>query len=191
MPFLKEKIARAKALKNLQARKFKEEMNSGSSEEWSLPSEKFSSPLKSPKKTETGPRKCSESEDGKATKNIAQNFGRAICTFAASSISIPYLLPILEEEKLGFSSFKKYIVPTKKSINCLYDFREALMIHETDSLEHQALKRAFRLIGEIFVKYFSVNWIFAGKMKYKKAYLKYRFKMLRRIRNPELFTYLR
>ena len=194
MPFLKEKIARAKLLRNLQARKSKEGVKRRSSEEWSLQSEKSTSPnspIKSQKKTETGSRKSSESEDGKATKNIAQNFGRAICTFAASSISIPYLLPILEEEKLSFCSFKQSIMATKKSINCLCDFREALMIHQTDSLEQQALKRAFRLIGEIFIKYFSVNWIYAGKMKYRKAYLKYRFKMLRRIRNPELFTYLR
>jgi len=129
MPFLKEKIARAKLLRNLQARKSKEGVKRRSSEEWSLQSEKSTSPnspIKSQKKTETGSRKSSESEDGKATKNIAQNFGRAICTFAASSISIPYLLPILEEEKLSFCSFKQSIMATKKSINCLCDFREAL-----------------------------------------------------------------
>jgi len=51
-------------------------------------------------------------------------------------------------------------------------------------------KRLFQVISEIFIKYFSVNWIFDSKVQYKQAHLKFRFKILRRIQNPELFTYL-
>ena len=65
------------------------------------------------------------------------------------------------------------------------------MIRQIDSFEQQELKKVFSLIGEVFIKDVSVNWIFAARIKYKKAYLKFRFKVLRRIKNPEFLTYLR
>jgi hypothetical protein len=62
---------------------------------------------------------------------------------------------------------------------------------KSDTEKEMEFKNILKKLGEIFIKNFSVNWIFSGKMTYKEAHLKFRFKMLRRIRNPELFTYLK
>ncbi len=186
MRFLKNKIQHAKAFSASQAKKAKDEMKT-------QPPQIEQQPLSKPKRASKSKQQVSSSdcEDGKATKNIPQNFGRAICNFALSDIGLPYVTPILEKEKLALAVFRSFMEDTKKSMRGVIHFREALLINKLDSEEAQALKRAFRDIGEIFIKYFSVNWIFNGKVNYKKACLKFRFKILRRIQNPELFTYIR
>ncbi len=168
MRFLKNKIAQAKAFRTLQKEAQKKQ---------DLVTEK--------------PKKGSSREDYKATKNIAQNYGRAICNFALSNIAEPYISPILQDLNLTSKQFRDYMRKTKTFIDGLNHFRQAMLVSQTDSPLSKALKQAFKLIGEIFIKYFSVNWIFSGRMEYKKAYLKYRFRILRRIRNPELFTYIK
>jgi len=61
-------------------------------------------------------------------------------------------------------------------------------IDTNDEEEIRNIKCLFKEMAEIFIKYFSVNWIFSGRLQYKKEHLKYRFNLLRRLRNPELFT---
>ncbi len=180
MRFLKNKIAEAKAFK--EAIKLKQIQQQ---------QKKPRTPLTEEKTKVVSPKKNIDSEDGKATKNVAQNFGRAICNFATSDIAAPYLIPILEKEKANMKLFKEYMNQAKKRMDGVLHFRETLLINENDSMELKSIKKAFAEIGEVFIKNFSVNWIFHGKVSYKKAYLKYRFKLLRRIKNPELFTYLR
>jgi len=180
MRFLKNKIAQAKAFRTLHAKKEIKKQESIKLKE-EVPIEK---PLRMPKKGSTR-------EDYRATKNIAQNYGRAICNFALSDIAESYIRPILEEFEITSKQFRDYMRKTKAFVDGLHHFRQALLVNQADSPLTRALKQAFRLIGEIFVKYFSVNWIFSGRMEYKKAYLKYRFKILRRIQNPELFTYIK
>ena len=189
MRFLKNKIAQVKAFRDSQAKSLQDQDSQLKSQESVLIIQEA---LKESQPNQIKIKKaCSEREDGKATKNIVQNFGRAICTFAVSNIADPYLIPLLEEEQLTLKDFKDYMKQTKDAIKGLAHFRAALMTFDHDSLKTQALKKVFRLIGEVFIKNFSVNWITHGKINYKKAYLKYRFKMLRRIQSPELFTYLR
>jgi len=62
---------------------------------------------------------------------------------------------------------------------------------QEDSKEVAAVKRGFAEVGEVFIKNFSVNWAFHSRVFHKEAHLKFRYKMLRRVRNPELFTYLK
>jgi len=179
MRFLKKKIAEAQAFK--EARNLKQ-----------IQQKKPRTSIVEEKRIKaTTPKKNIDSEDGKATKNIAQNFGRAICNFATSEIAAPYLIPILKKEKAHIKLFKEYMNQAKKRMAGVHHFRETLLITKTDFMELKAIKKAFAEIAEVFLKNFSVNWIFHGKLSYKKAYLKYRFKLLRRIKNPELFTYLR
>ena len=52
------------------------------------------------------------------------------------------------------------------------------------------MKRVFKAIGIIFIRDFTVNWVYNSKIADKLTHLKYRFKMLRRVQNPEFFTYL-
>ena len=129
-------------------------------------------------------------EKTRETKNIVKNFGKAICNFAVSKIALPYLENIIQEEGVKLESFIAYVNQSKGDICGLYKFRALLIPQKEDSEEIAAFKRVFKRIGEVFIKYFSVNWIFHGRVQYKEAHLKFRYKMLRRIQKPELFTYL-
>lgn len=127
-------------------------------------------------------------------KNIAVNYGKTIASFAASPLALPYLEAILTTQGKGtltVSQFQQYALRQKARIGGISSLRSALMIEDGDNEEAAACKRVFQAIGEIFIKYFSVNWIMTGRLKQKLAYLKYRCKMLRRIREPESFTYIK
>jgi len=124
------------------------------------------------------------------TKNIVKNFGRAICNFTLSPIASPYLDPLLTEERIERKEFINFVNERKRSIDGLYKFRALLIPIKGDTEEILACKRIFRSISEVFIKFFSVNWIFHGRIQYREAHLRFRFKMLRRIQHPESFTYL-
>jgi hypothetical protein len=130
-------------------------------------------------------------QPSKAIKNVVKNFGRAICTFAASSAAKPYILDLLaKEEEIELRDFVEYVQKIKRRIDGLFHFRSLLLPAKNEGPKTTAYKRVFKEISTIFIKYFSVNWIFHSKVQYKQAHLKFRYKMLRRIQNPELFTYL-
>jgi len=139
-------------------------------------------------------RKRSQGDGGaekvRATKNVVKNYGKAICSFATSEIARPYLLPIVHKENIQAEDFIQYVTNHKEAIDSIKTLRAILLIEEDDSDEVKAYKRTFAAIGEAFIKYFSVNWIFSGRVTHKDAHLKFRYKMLRRIRDPESFTYI-
>ena len=143
------------------------------------------------KKRNRVPGSTSTSQASLATKNIVKNYGKAICTFVTSSLANPYLYEIVGKYGLSPADFIGYINSIKDSIDGLFRFRSILMINPEDGADLVAKKRIFVEISEVFIKYFSVNWIFHSKVFHKTAHLKFRFKMLRRIQNPELFTYLK
>jgi len=130
-------------------------------------------------------------EDVKSTKTVVKNYGKAIASFAISPIAIPYLNPLVKQEGISVNEFVKFISTAKEGIEGIETFRALLLVKEGDDKKTAAYKRVFQSIGEIFIKSFSVNWIFSGRMANKQAHLKFRFKMLRRIKSPELFTYLK
>jgi len=129
------------------------------------------------------------------SKNIVKNYGKALCAFSSSNIAVPYLESIIE--KNGFPSnvkvtgFMSFIKAKKEAINSINSLRALLIRNEGDSNEVSAYKKIFQEASVIFLKYFVVNWIFSGKLMHKDAHLKFRFKMLRRIMDPEHFTYLK
>ncbi len=130
-------------------------------------------------------------ESYKATKNVVKNYGRAISSFALSNLALPYLDTILQRENLSLEQFTRYLKQIRGSIDGLTHFRSTLLIGREDDDHIAASKRAFIAISEVFIKYFSVNWIYNSRIFHKEAHLKFRFKMLRRVQNPELFTYLK
>lgn len=126
-------------------------------------------------------------------KNIVKNYARAMINFALSELAGPYLEKIIEDQEeqlISLNEFKTVLQDQKEKINSIVTLRALLLITEQDNVQTVAFKEVFRDICETFVKLFSVNWIFSSKLSDKMIHLKYRFKILRRIRNPELFTYL-
>lgn len=126
-----------------------------------------------------------------STKNIVKNYARAICNFIASDVSSEYI------ERYGdklaqdeIQEFRDFISRNKDIVDCIERFKSMLLVSRYDSSKLKRFKHIFQKVGETFVKYFSVNWIFNGRLKQRKAHLAYRFKILRRIQNPHLFTHL-
>ncbi len=124
-----------------------------------------------------------------STKNIVKNFGRAMVTFSISKVAFPYIELKLKELDLDYKDFRKYLVERKENMDGISSLRALLLVDDEDEEMIIAIKEAFQYSAEVFVKYFSVNWIYNSKVGDKKNHLKARFKILRRIREPEYFTY--
>ena len=144
-----------------------------------------------PQKRQRFPGNSSTSNNVKVTKNIVTNYGKAISSFAISELATPYITPLLEKDMITIKAFQQYVADRKEEIRGILSLRRLLIISSNDTAEEAIYKKTFQAVGEVFIKYFSVNWITHGRMNNKDVYLKYRFKMLRRIRNPEWFTYLK
>lgn len=128
-----------------------------------------------------------------STKNIVKNYGRAICNFSVSPVAEMYLKDIIDKnaEEASIAEFVAYINENKERIDTIERFQQALLVNDDDESKDASIKRIFREIGIVFIKYFSVNWVFSGRLTYKMEHLKFQSKMLRRLKNPELFTYLK
>jgi hypothetical protein len=134
---------------------------------------------------------CKTSLVSRTTKNIVKNYGQAICKFTSSPLALPYLNEFLKRENVDLKGFIAFISKSKSSIDGIQHFRSVLLPKKNDSKLITSYKKMFQDISEVFIKYFSVNWIFHSKVFHREAHLKFRFKMLRRIKNPKLFTYLK
>ena len=124
---------------------------------------------------------------------IARNYAQAFCTFASSKLAIPYLKNIIEQHyqgKVEVHFFQRFIKSKKRNTQNIVSLRDLLLIRPENTEKEVIYKKLFAQMCEIFIKYFSVNWIFSGKMKLREEHLRFRYKMLRRIRDPEHFTYL-
>ena len=146
---------------------------------------------KSPLRRRRLPGYSSTSENVKITKNIVVNYGKAISSFATSKLATPYITPLITEKGITAQGFQEYVAKSKGEIGGISSLRRLLIISLEDTAEDAIHKKLFQAICEVFIKYFSVNWISHGRMGHKDVYMKYRFKMLRRVQNPEWFTYLK
>jgi len=136
--------------------------------------------------------KNNTANEGKSyAKNVDLNFIKAIIAFANSHVAIPYLKVYVQQEGIKFSDFIMFIGQCKDCItNGVQIFRSLLIGASNSDPTNAACIRIFKAISEIFIKCFSVNWITNSRLTHKVAYLKYRFKMLKRIQNPEQFAYV-
>ena len=140
-----------------------------------------------------GPRKNKTATDADS-KNIIKNYGKALCAFASSKIAIPYLQKLAIKggyHDFNIKKFMQQMQMKKKTTNSMEHLRQILIEEDGDSIEQRIFKRIFKDVSIIFMKYFAVNWIFSGKLVQKNIHMKFRFKMMRRIQNPEYFTYLK
>jgi len=195
MRILKRKIEKVRML-NIASQELlvKEAINLANPPASSLDNNLTTQPTESVDETEISKRKESLTKSPQikegTCQNIVKNYSRAFISFALSASSVSYLNPILLEQNLDLDQFRTYLNNRKGKINCIKNLRSALLIKSRDSEKEAACKRVFRYISEIFLKYYSVNWLYNSKIANKNAHLNCRFKILRRIRKPEYFTYL-
>ena len=122
--------------------------------------------------------------------NIMKNYCRALVNFGLSSLARPYLLNEAESFGISYAKFIQILNSKRKNINCIKGLRGLLLQERRDSRNTKAFKTMFQRSCEVFLKYFCVNWIFNSKVDNRIKHLNYRYKILRRVRNPEHFTYL-
>jgi len=120
--------------------------------------------------------------------NIMKNYCRALVNFGLSPMAEPYLK--CEEEFLSHDAFKAILEAKKKKVNCIKTLRGLLLQDGRESRDMRAFKTIFQKVCLAFLKFFCVNWIFNSKVADRMKHLKYRGKMLRRVQNPQYFTYL-
>jgi hypothetical protein len=140
-----------------------------------------------------GPRKH-RTHANADSKNIIKNYGKALCTFASSKLALPYIENVIEQKGykgIHIRKFMEHMKHKKETTSSMDSIRRLLIEELGDTDEQKKWKDIFKELSIIFMKYFSVNWIFGGKLLHKRAHLKFRFKMLRRIQHPEFFTYLK
>jgi hypothetical protein len=129
------------------------------------------------------------SKGSTSCKNVMKNYSKAFTAFALSPIALPYLTPILQKYQVDSQAFIEFIELRKGAANCIKGLRDLLLlVVDTDSAETALMKQVFQEISVVFLKSFSVNWIFHGKVMDKTAHLSYRHKILRRIQNPSNFA---
>ncbi len=139
---------------------------------------------------ETPARRKRESN---VNKNIVKNYARAMVNFALSGIATAMVENLLAKEKplnVNLRGFKKFMEEQKEEVTSIRRLRELLLPCDKDSSTLAAYKRVFKAIGMLFIRDFSVNWIYSSKVGDKLTHVKYRFKMMRRVQNPEFFTYI-
>ena len=120
-------------------------------------------------------------------KNITKNYAKKCIRFALTKSN-----DILLEKKLTpmeILRFKQFLRSKASKTTSIAKFRELLLILNDDNREICQFKQLFQRISEIFISYYALNWIFNSvKIKEKKGHVFARFKMLRRVQNPEFFT---
>ena len=122
--------------------------------------------------------------------NVMKNYAAAMITFALSKHSDLYLKKLPVIRRLPLTVFRQMLNLRKQNVHCIKSFRELIFIEDDDSDDIMVFKALFQEACKIFLKYFSVNWIYNSKLSDKFKYLKYRMKLLRRVQNPAKFTYL-
>ena len=137
-----------------------------------------------------GPRALSAYQGTKIVRNYAQ----VLCSFGSSIMAKSFLKKLIEQKYNGLveiEAFQLYIRRKKESTQSMASLRDLLTVKQDETELEISYKRLFSDISVVFLKFFAVNWIFSGKVKHKLDHLKCRHKMIRRVRNPEYFTFLK
>ena len=122
-------------------------------------------------------------------KNMIKNYGKKCAYFAISDEGINLINDQVNENEI--SLFKLFIKNRITGITNICSFRDMLLVKKDDTIEISKFKKAFQCVSEIFISNYATKWIFnSPRIRDVKGHLFARFKMLRRVRNPEYFTYI-
>ena len=128
----------------------------------------------------------------KESKNVVKNYGKAMAAFSLNELALPYLQRSLLEHDVTLEEYNAFIINKKETIDSIGSLRDAMFSNPGfDTPRDMKLKAVFRDMSEIFVRDYALNWIFSCRSQYKSTLLGYRFKILRRVRDPAYFTYLK
>ena len=121
--------------------------------------------------------------------NIFSNYFKAICEFSTSESALPYLKPLLIKENIQYDCFLDFVHEVKYKKIGFVSFISILRPKTNDTDNIIACKKVFKSIAIVFIKYFSLNWIFKRPEGCKTFYLKLRFKLINKLKKLELLTF--
>jgi len=183
MRFLKNKIKLAqealqRKLQLEQQKAFSRPIKTISQEDFS---EKTSAKGRAKRSCAPYPEQILASTFTKPTKNMIINYGKAIFSFALSDLAEQYIQRYFQSEKISRASFRNFVDELRPRISGCKNFEAFFRADENDSTEIALYRRVLKMLGVVFMKYFSVNWIIHGKTTHKQVYLQHRCAILRRI----------
>lgn len=118
-----------------------------------------------------------------AFKKIIISYARAICTFASSPFSLPYLEQINRKYEINIPVFQCYIRKQRAHLGNLNRIKAFLAISPEDEELLVKYKRVLIELSMVFVRNYFINWSFEGEMYSRQSQIKMRFKVLRIMEN--------
>ena len=120
---------------------------------------------------------------GVKSQTVMKNITKALLAFILSEMAPPYLDQIqrTDHENFEIPEYLEYIKIQREYVSQLKSLKSLFFSSCGENECEIVYKRVCRKIAIVFLKYFVVNWIFQSKLKNKEAYLKVRFKLLRKI----------
>jgi len=122
-------------------------------------------------------------------KNIIINYSKAIFSFATSDLAKQYIDRSFQNESLNIGLFKEFVAELKPRVTGFKNFEAVFQVDENDSEKVALYRRVLKMLGVVFMKYFSVSWIINGKITHKLVYLKNRYSIMRRITKEPIFLF--
>lgn len=121
--------------------------------------------------------KCSRNE----TKNIPKNYGKAIIIFIEKNRCI--LEGILEENGHDYDILLSKLRNLKKKINTISDLRNLW--------EEQGESKSIRIISNIFLRKYSLHYIYNSRIKTRLCHAKYKRRLQEAIVSPKDFNHIK
>lgn len=95
---------------------------------------------------------------------IIKDFICALIEFSLSKLSKPYIEVILQTKEISAQGFREFIQSRKNNMNRVSDLKDMLQVSEADNNSQIISKRVFQELSVIFIKCFSVSWIFVARL---------------------------
>ncbi|CAD8111045.1 unnamed protein product [Paramecium sonneborni] len=131
-------------------------------------------------------RKGFSIQEQKDSKNIPKNYCKAIITFAQKNQQL--CLEILGDE-LKVAKFIEHLTSHKKRLLNIRVF--SALLRQSEDMVQEEFNRTFRIISQIFVKKYAINYIYNSKIVQHNWHTRYRQQIYKGIRSPKSFSHIK
>ncbi|CAK83430.1 unnamed protein product (macronuclear) [Paramecium tetraurelia] len=119
------------------------------------------------------------------TKNITKNFSKAIISYITQNKDIG--LKLLDPRE--FEDFLQILKEKKNKMTNIQQLRELWVDCEDEKLK--SFNKTFRIFSQYFLRQQSVAYIYNSRIMNTGWHLKYRYNLLRALREPQNFKYIK
>ncbi|CAD8082191.1 unnamed protein product [Paramecium sonneborni] len=119
------------------------------------------------------------------TKNITKNFSKAIISYITQNKDIG--LKLLDARE--FEDFLQILKEKKNKMTNIQQLRELWIDSDEEKLKQ--FNKTFRIFSQYFLRQQSVAYIYNSRIMNTGWHLKYRYNLLRALREPQNFKYIK